>query len=290
MAPADLPYRVIVGDCREVMRGMADRSVDHVLADPAYDEKTHGGLMSAKKSKSKHRTTGPTNRPNMVRLDFDPLADLAGLVADQLRVAKRWVLNFCALEMIGAYRDAAGPWWVRAGFWYRPDGAPQFSGDRPAQPGDGVAIMHRKGRMRWNGGGHKAYWSVGVEHVDREHATQKPLKLLLRQVEQYTDPGDLVLDTHMGSGTTGVACIRLGRRFIGIELDADKAAIATERLAAELAGLSLSAARAGQAPLFGPDLTQHTRSKAPKRRALKQAPAVPADPVCDASAAPNPAP
>ena len=63
-----------------------------------------------------------------------------------------------------------------------------------------------------------------------------------------------------------------------------------ERLAAELAGLSLSAARAGQAPLFGPDLTQHTRSKAPKRRALKQAPAVPADPVCDASAAPNPAP
>lgn len=243
-------WQIIVGDCREVMRGMADKSVDHVLADPAYDETTHAGMMSAKRSKSNHRTTSPANRPRMVRLDFDPLEDLAGLVREQLRVSRRWVLDFCTLEMLGAYKAAAGSAYIRGGFWYKPDGCPQFSGDRPAQPGEAVAIMHRKGKIRWNGGGHKAFWICGVEHVDREHATQKPLKLMLEQVEQYTDVGDLILDTHAGSGSSGVACIRLGRRYIGIELDPEKAAIATERLKAECAGLSLSAARAGQVGLF----------------------------------------
>lgn len=247
----DQRFVVIVGDCREVMRDMLDGAVDHVIADPAYDEKTHAGLMSSKKSKSNHRTTGPKNRPNMVRLDFDPLADLAGLVNDQLRVAKRWVLNFCALEMLGAYRDAAGPdRWIRSGIWRLRNPAPQFSGDRPGQPAEGIAIMHRKGRKRWNGGGSAAFYDVCVEHTDRVHATQKDIRGMLQMVELHTDPGDVVLDTHMGSGSTGVACLRLGRRFIGIEKDADKAAVAGERLAAEIAGISLSAARAGQAPLF----------------------------------------
>lgn len=277
MAAGDQPWQLITGDCREVMRGMADRSVDVVLADPAYDDKTHAGLMSAKKSTSKYRATGPTRRPNMVRLDFDPLTDLAGLVEDQLRVARRWVLDFCALEMLGAYRDAAGDdRWIRSGFWYRPDGAPQFSGDRPAQAGDGVAIMHRKGRKRWNGGGHKAYWVCGVEHTDRIHETQKPLKLLLEMVEQYTDPGDLVLDTHAGSGTSGVACIRLGRRWIGIELDPAKAELARERLVAETAGLSLSAARANQVSLF-PAATL-TEAAPPRRQPRRRSPGVAAGP------------
>ena len=268
-------WQVIVGDCREVMRGMADRSVDVILADPAYDEKTHAGLMSAKTSKSKHRTTGPTNRPHMVRLDFDPLVDLAGLVAEQLRVAKRWVLDFCALEMLGAYKAAAGAAYIRGGFWYKPDGCPQFSGDRPAQPGEAVAIMHRKGRTSWNGGGHKAFWTYGIEHTDRVHATQKPLKLLLEQVEQYTNPGDLVLDTHAGSGTSGVACVRLGRRWIGIERDAVMAAVARERIAAEVAGLSLSSARAGQVGLFAE--TAVTKPCRPRRVPASEPGSMPPD-------------
>ena len=83
------------------------------------------------------------------------------------------------------------------------------------------------------------------------HETQKPLPLMLELVELFTDPGDLVLDPFCGSGTTGVACIRLGRRFIGIEKDATYAAVARERLEAESKGLSLRDARAGQLPMFG---------------------------------------
>ena len=83
------------------------------------------------------------------------------------------------------------------------------------------------------------------------HPTQKPIALMVWTIEQLTDPDDLVLDPFCGSGTTGVACLRLGRRFIGIEKEATYAAVARERLEAESQGLSLRDARAGQLPMFG---------------------------------------
>lgn len=60
-----------------------------------------------------------------------------------------------------------------------------------------------------------------------------------------------VIDPFCGSGTTGVACIRLGLRFIGIEREAKYAAVARERLEAECNGLTLNDARAEQGSLFG---------------------------------------
>lgn len=55
----------------------------------------------------------------------------------------------------------------------------------------------------------------------RLHPTQKPVALIEYLVKTYTNEGDTVLDNCMGSGTTGVACKKLGRDFIGIELDGD---------------------------------------------------------------------
>ena len=70
--------------------------------------------------------------------------------------------------------------------------------------------------------------------VDRHHSihpTQKPLALIDYLVRTYTDVGNTVLDFTMGSGTTGHACVNLGRSFIGIEKDAGYFAIAEKRLA-----------------------------------------------------------
>lgn len=67
------------------------------------------------------------------------------------------------------------------------------------------------------------------------HPTQKPVALLQLLVRMYTDEGDTVLDNCMGSGSTGVACIRTGRRFVGIELDDGYYAAATRRIGAEAA-------------------------------------------------------
>lgn len=62
------------------------------------------------------------------------------------------------------------------------------------------------------------------------HPTQKPVALMEYLIKTYTNEGDTVLDNCMGSGTTGVACKRLNRNFIGIEMDDKYFQIAKERI------------------------------------------------------------
>jgi DNA modification methylase len=62
------------------------------------------------------------------------------------------------------------------------------------------------------------------------HPTQKPVALCEWLIKTYSNPNELVLDFCMGSGSTGVACLRTGRRFIGIEKDNDMFAVARKRL------------------------------------------------------------
>lgn len=64
------------------------------------------------------------------------------------------------------------------------------------------------------------------------HPTQKPVALMEYLVRTYTNPGDVVLDNTMGSGTTGVACANAGRRFIGMEMDAGYFEVACGRIMA----------------------------------------------------------
>ena len=68
------------------------------------------------------------------------------------------------------------------------------------------------------------------------HPTQKPVALMEYLIRTYTNEGETVLDFTMGSGTTGVACVNTGRRFIGIERDPEYFAIAQRRIA-EAAGV-----------------------------------------------------
>ncbi len=63
-----------------------------------------------------------------------------------------------------------------------------------------------------------------------DHPTEKPVALMQYLIQTYTNPGDVVLDPAMGSGTTGVACMRVGRSFIGMERDARYFKIAIERI------------------------------------------------------------
>lgn len=65
----------------------------------------------------------------------------------------------------------------------------------------------------------------------RVHPTQKPVALMEYLIRTYTNPGETVLDNTMGSGTTGVACVNTGRRFIGIERDPGYFEIAERRIA-----------------------------------------------------------
>jgi DNA modification methylase len=67
----------------------------------------------------------------------------------------------------------------------------------------------------------------------RLHPAQKPLVLMMRIIDDFTDLDQTILDPFMGSGTTGIACIRTGRKFIGIEINPDYFTITEERIREE---------------------------------------------------------
>ncbi|ALD62018.1 DNA-cytosine methyltransferase [Mollivirus sibericum] len=71
---------------------------------------------------------------------------------------------------------------------------------------------------------------VNAEDPDKFHPTQKPVDLCRYLIDTYSNPGDLVVDFCAGSGTTGVAALASGRRFVGFETNADYHARASDRL------------------------------------------------------------
>jgi len=80
--------------------------------------------------------------------------------------------------------------------------------------------------MKWKG---LACDKVGENGGLRHHTTQKPVRLMRWCIEQCGMP-KVVLDPFMGSGTTGVACAQLGRKFIGVEIEPKYFDIACERI------------------------------------------------------------
>lgn len=260
-------WTVIHGDNDDVLPKLADDSVAHVITDPPYSAHVHGlqrrmlrgsGGLVADGQKSGRGEVG------FAPLGFDALdPELRHRCAEHFaRIARRWILVFSDAESNHLWRAELvyfGAQHVRFGVWNKLNGQPQLTGDRPAVGVEAIEVAHAErasGRMKWNGGGLPARWDHAIATDrngtgERFHTTQKPLSLMLELVEQFTDPGDLVLDPFSGSGTTGVACLRLGRRYLGIERDADYARKSSERLAAEAVGLSRPDALAGQISLFG---------------------------------------
>jgi site-specific DNA-methyltransferase (adenine-specific) len=106
---------------------------------------------------------------------------------------------------------------------------------------------------------HPLSWKVFKKDKNKMHPTQKPVALMEYLIRTYTNPGELVLDFVMGSGTTGVACVNTGRNFIGIEIDEGYFEIAKKRieqaarqlLLLQSAGGPTPAARDGASPNDG---------------------------------------
>jgi site-specific DNA-methyltransferase (adenine-specific) len=150
------------------------------------------------------------------------------------RLARRWILVFCQVEAAMKWRaalEAAGAVYKRTCIWVKPDGKPQYSGDRPGIGYDSIVACHAPGRSTWNGGGSHGVFIVNKGGDPRTgHQTQKPLALMELLVRLFSDNGQLILDPFAGSGTTGVAAIRLGRRFIGWEMNPAYVEIARRRM------------------------------------------------------------
>ena len=251
-----------LGDCLEILPTIGPVAV--CVTDPPYEVEAHTKARRSLKDATQKR--GAANAGEVRRIDAPLEISFPAITQDERErvsdllfdVTDRWVVAFCQIEAVAAWRGAlvtAGFDWVRGGVWIKPNGAPQFTGDRPGMGFESLAIAHKPGRKRWNGGGRHAVWTCPLDHNaggggKAEHPTMKPLALMLALVADFTDAGDVVLDPFAGSGTTGVACLRLGRSFIGCERDPKFFDLACERLRAEERGISLDAHRSGQASIF----------------------------------------
>jgi site-specific DNA-methyltransferase (adenine-specific) len=222
-------HRIVLADCLgpEGLATLGDKSVDHVITDPPYEAEAHTlGRRVARNYGYEVAADYANPSGQVVReeiLAFPPIteAERSAAAREFARVARRWVVVFCQVEAAMAWRDAlaaAGLTYRRTGVWVKPDGMPQYSGDRPGMGYESIVIAHASGRSTWNGGGRHGVWTFNKnEPIRHGHQTQKPLVLMEALVRDFTDEGETVLDPFAGSGTTGVACRRLGRRFIGFE-------------------------------------------------------------------------
>ena len=109
--------------------------------------------------------------------------------------------------------------------WHKPDAVPSMSNAE-------LAWTNQDRNTR------QISWTIAATNAERlGHPTQKPVRVMAWTLEQLGVPkGATVLDPYMGSGTTGIACIRLGMNFIGIERDAAHYKTACDRIAHELDG------------------------------------------------------
>ena len=207
------------GDCLEVMKTMEDKSVDAVITDPPYGinivgkNATIGGT-----SKEVSRLYGQINHKHneiigddkpidpqeLLRVSDNQIIFGGNYIADKLPPTACWIVwykriknqcnNFADAEL--AWTSFKSPTRVFQYLWMG---------------------MLRDGEIQ------KCY-----------HPTQKPVELMAWIIKNYTQECDTIFDPFMGSGSTVVACVRLGRKFIGIEIEPKYVEIAKKRILAEV--------------------------------------------------------
>lgn len=220
-----------LGDCLEVLPTLG--SVSHVISDPPYEDELHVGA-------AEQRIIRSDGREMYGDLGFTGInASRDAVAAACVNASDGWSILFTLAEGVRAWRDslqAAKAKYDTTLFWVKPDASPRFNGQGAARGAECmVTAWCGRGYRSWNGGGRRGVFTH-LCNVDRqgEHPTEKPVSLMVELVSLYTQPDDLVCDPFCGSGSTGVAAVKLGRRFVGIEQNVRWFDLSCRRLEAAL--------------------------------------------------------
>jgi modification methylase len=243
---------ILRGECVAAMERLPEGSVDLVFADPPYNLQLGGEL----------------HRPDNSRVDgvddawdrFDDLAAYDKFTRAWLKAAHRALKDTGSLWVIGSYHNIfrvgailqdLGFWVLNDIVWRKTNPMPNFRGTRFTNAHETLIWCSKSKDARYtfnydamknmnDGTQMRSDWTLplctGGERLkgtdgNKLHPTQKPESLLYRVLMAATKPGDVVLDPFFGTGTTGAVAKLLGRRYIGIERDADYIAAARERIA-----------------------------------------------------------
>ena len=251
-AKRELPLDTILqGDCIAEMARLPDKSVDMIFADPPYNLQLGGDLF----------------RPEGSRVDavddewdkFESLTAYDNFTREWLEQARRILKDDGTIWVIGSYHNIyrvgsllqdADFWILNDIVWRKTNPMPNFRGTRFTNAHETLlwCAKDEKARYTFNYRAMKALnddlqmrsdWLLPIcsggerekgDDGQKAHPTQKPEALLYRILLACTKPGDVVLDPFFGTGTTGAVARRLGRRWIGIEREADYVKVATRRI------------------------------------------------------------
>ena len=241
-------WAVVHGDCRPVMADMPAGSVDMVFADPPY--KLSSGGITCRSGKIASVDKADWDRP--LGFDEDHAFHMEWLTAVR-RVLKPngtlWVSGtYHAIYSVAFAMQSLGYHIINDICWFKPNAPPNMARRCFTASHETLiwAKLSKKARHTFNyermreanaSKQMRTVWTITApsrrEKVYGRHPTQKPLALLTRCIEAASQPGDLILDPFCGSGTTGVAAVQLGRRFVGIELEPEYCKLSVARINAE---------------------------------------------------------
>lgn len=227
-------YTLHNDDSLAVLEGLRAQSVKAFITDPPYCSGAH---ESAKRAKRNAKT--PESVKDRPTIDSDSMGTLG-----YEWITRKWLLSARRATVEGGHLicftdwrmlpqtamliEAAGWRWNNTIVWDK--GYPGL--------GSGFRAQHEMIIVSSNGAPDYSSYDYGnviksMRLTQTEHPHQKPLDLLMPLILTCTNEGETVLDPFMGSGTTGVACMRLSRKFIGCEIDPKYYAIAESNIKAQ---------------------------------------------------------
>lgn len=236
-----MAIKLIQGDCLKVMKDIPSNSVDAVIADPPYGT-TACKWDSVIPLEPMWEQLKRVIKPNRAIVLFGGQPFTSALVMSNLKWFKYcWVWDKVTARghLVAKVRPMAQHEDVcifgKGEITYNP----QMTTKNKPQKGrqwatSGTSICRKQSKL----GGEIVMRTMSYPRtiqtfrMDKKegHPTQKPVALIEYLIRTYTNKGETILDFTMGSGTTGVACVRTGRDFIGIELDEEYFKIAEKRI------------------------------------------------------------
>jgi len=204
--------KIICGDCLEVMKDFPDKSIDLILTDPPYNAENIGPNQRIY-SKGKMRL---------------PEKEYKKFCKDWFKEAQRISDRIVFTPGIANTHFYSQPFWQIC--WHKP-AAVSFNRMGGYNAWEPIFIYGKPPKGKRIGQDYKLQNTLNLTPgICREHPCPKPLPLWEWLVDKFSNKNEIILDPFIGSGTTAVACKRLKRNFIGIEINPDYCKIAEERL------------------------------------------------------------
>lgn len=218
-----------LGNCLDILQTL--NGFDAVISDPPFSARTHDGHDTGAASTNRKTGSGTDCHRNAITYSAWTQAEVravcqalppkgwACFITDHT-LARHWESE---LNAVGRYVFAPIP-------CVTPGRSVRLAGDGPSSWTDWMICSRTKSEIRW--GTLRGFYEGRAGQI--EHMGGKPIGMMGKIVEDYSRPGDTVLDFCMGAATTGIACLRTGRNFIGIEISEEHFKTACERMAREI--------------------------------------------------------